>query len=145
MKRDGKVKGRGCADGRSQWAYTHKDERSSPTAATEYLMISCVIYAMEWRAVVTVDILGAFLQADMDKLIYIKSEGLMSDLLSKIDPKFYEKYVVIERRQTVLYASLAHLMYGTLRASLLFWRKLTGILVDNGYNINPYEWCVANK
>ena len=94
---------------------------------------------------VTVDILGAFLQADMDKLIYIKSEGIMADLLSKIDPKFYEKYVVSERRHTVLYASLAHLMYGTLRASLLFWRKLTGILVDNGYNINPYEWCVANK
>ena len=86
----------------------------------------------------TVDILVAFLQADMDKLV-------MAELLSKIYPNLYEKYMVVERGQTFLYASLAHPLYRTLQASLLFWRKLTGILVDNGYNINPYDWCVADK
>ena len=34
MKRDGRVKGRGCADGRSQRAYTHKDDSGSPKVAT---------------------------------------------------------------------------------------------------------------
>ena len=69
MKLDRKVKGRGCYGGRYQRAYTHKDERSSPTVATEYLMISCVIDAIERHTLATVDIPGAFLQADMAKLV----------------------------------------------------------------------------
>ena len=32
-KRDGRIKGRGCADGRSQRLYTSKIETSSPTAS----------------------------------------------------------------------------------------------------------------
>ena len=35
--------------------------------------------------------------------------------------------------------------YGTLRAPLLFWRKLSAQLVEWGFEINPYDWCVANK
>ena len=69
----------------------------------------------------------------------------MEELLSKIYPKLYEKYMFIEHGQTVLYADLSHLLYGTLRASLLFFRELTGVLVDNIYKINTYDWCVANK
>ena len=145
MKQDVRVKGRGYTDGRYQRAYTHKDESISTTVATKSLMISCVIDAVEQRAVSNVDIPGAFLQADMDKLVCIKFEGLMAELLSKIDPKFYEKYMVIERGHTVLYASIAHPLHGTLQVSLLLWRKLTGILAENGYNINPYDRCVYNK
>ena len=145
MKQDGRVKGRGFTDVRSQHAYTDKDENSSPKVATESLMILCVIDSMERRAVATLDIQGAFLQADMDELVYVKFEELMTKLLSKIYPKLYEKYVVIELVQTVLYAALAHLLHGTLQASLLLCRKLTGILVDSGYKINPYDWCMASK
>ena len=36
-------------------------------------------------------------------------------------------------------------LYGTLRAALLFWRKLSSKLVEWGFEINPYDWCVANK
>ena len=145
MKQDGRVKGRGFTDVRSQHAYTDKDENSSPKVATESLMILCVIDSMERRAVATLDIQGAFLQADMDELVYVKFEELMTKLLSKIYPKLYEKYVVIELVQTVLYAALAHLLHGTLQASLLLCRKMTGILLDNGYKINQYYWSVANK
>jgi hypothetical protein len=65
-KRNGVIKGRGCADGRKQRAYTSKEEASSPTVAIESVMLSCVIDAMERRDVATVDIPGAFMQADMD-------------------------------------------------------------------------------
>ena len=97
MKLYGRDKGRDCADGRSQWAYTRKDESSSPTVATESLMISFVIDTLKRRAVATMDIPGAFLQADMDELACVKFEVLMTELLSKIDPKLYEKYTIIER------------------------------------------------
>ena len=53
----------------------------------------------------------------------------MAYILSKIDPKLYEKYMVIENRQTIFYADLVHPLYGNLQDSLLFWRKLTGILL----------------
>eukprot|EP00957_Ditylum_brightwellii_P184341 14041164-Ditylum_brightwellii.AAC.1 len=66
-KRCGRIKGRGCADGRKQRVHTHKDDTSAPTVATEALMLSCLIDAMEGRDVATVDIPGAFMQADMDE------------------------------------------------------------------------------
>ena len=72
MKRYGRVKGKICADVRSQRANTHKDDIRLTTVATDSLMISCLIDAMERRAVATVDIPGAFLQADMVKLVYVK-------------------------------------------------------------------------
>ena len=36
-------------------------------------------------------------------------------------------------------------LYGTLKAALLFWRKLSASLKEYGFVINPYDWCVANK
>ena len=46
-KRCGTIKGRGCADGRSQRGYMTKEETSSPTVATEALILTCVIDAIE--------------------------------------------------------------------------------------------------
>jgi hypothetical protein len=32
-----------------------------------------------------------------------------------------------------------------MRAALLFWRLLTSKLVNMGFEVNPYDWCIANK
>ena len=58
QKRDGSIKGRGCADGRKQRAYTSKEEASSLTVAIESVMLSCTIDARERRDVGIVDLLG---------------------------------------------------------------------------------------
>ena len=50
-----------------------------------------------------------------------------------------------ERGGTVLYVELKKSLYGTLQAALLFWRNLTSSLQEWGFEINPYNWCVANK
>ena len=42
QKRNGIIKGRGCADGRKQRAHTSKEAASSPTVAIESVMLSCV-------------------------------------------------------------------------------------------------------
>ena len=47
QKRTGQIKGRGCADGRKQRLHTPKDDASSPTVATESVLLSCVIDAKE--------------------------------------------------------------------------------------------------
>lgn len=128
-KRNGIIKGRGCADGRKQRAYTTKEDASLPTVAIESVMLSCVIDTMEGRDVATVDIPGAFMQADMDNLVHMKLEGKMAELLVQIDLKFYQKYVHLENGKQVLYVELKKALYGTLKAALLFWRRLSQQLV----------------
>ena len=60
-KLSGKMKGKGCADGRPQREYITKEESSSPTVTLYALMGSCVIDTLDDRKVITVDIPGAFL------------------------------------------------------------------------------------
>jgi hypothetical protein len=45
-----------------------------------------------------IDSPGAFMQADMEGVADMKLEGKMTELVVRIDPKLYRKYVQIERR-----------------------------------------------
>ena len=144
-KRCGTIKGRGCADGRKQRDYMSKNDTSSPTVATEALLLSCVIDAVEGRDVATCDIPGAFMQSDMEGKVVMKLEGVMAEVILKIDPKKYTKYVAKENGKDVIYVILAKALYGTLQAALLFWQNLSGKLKEWGFEINPYDFCVANK
>jgi hypothetical protein len=85
------------------------------------------------------------MQADMDDVVHMKLEGKMVELLVKIDPKMYRKHVQLEKGKTVLYVELRKALYGTLKAALLFWKKLTAQLNEWGFAVNPYDWCVMNK
>ena len=145
-KRYGKIKGRGCADGRKQRLYKTKSETSSPTVAIESLMLSCVIDSRKGRDVATCDIPGAFMQANMDDEVYMRIDGKMAELLVKINPNRYKKYLTNENGTPVLYVLIKKALYGTVQAVMLFWQNLIGFLLDDlGFELNPYEWCVANK
>jgi hypothetical protein len=144
-KRSGKVKGRGCADGRKQRAYTAKEDASSPTVATEAVFLTAVIDALEERDVAVLDVPGAFMQADMDELVHVRFTGKMVDLLLDIDPVMYGPCISYEKGEKVLYVELLKALYGTLRAARLFWEKLSGKLKEWGFVPNPYDSCVANK
>ena len=69
----------------------------------------------------------------------------MADILVKIDPKLYTKYVIKEKGRVILYAALVIPMYGTLRVLLFFWRNLTSIPVKNGYTVNTSDWFLATN
>jgi hypothetical protein len=144
-KRPGVIKARGCADGRKQRPYNAKEDASSPTVAIESVMLSCLIDAKEHRDVATVGIPGTFMHADMEDLVHMKLEGKMVELLVKLDPKLYQKYVQMHNGKQVLYVELKKALYGTLKAALLFWKKLSAQLKEWGFEIYPYDWCVANK
>ena len=60
-------------------------------------------------------------------------------------PNKYQPYVMIEKGKPVLYVELVKALYGTIHAALIFWRKFTKQLIDWGFTVNPYDWCVANK
>jgi hypothetical protein len=141
----GKIKGGGYTDSRKQREYTSKEDASSPTVSIEALMLSCVIDANEEQDVATVNIPGAFMQANMDKLVHMQLEGTMAELLVKLDPALYCKCVQVVNGKPVLYMGLKKALYRTMLAALLFWRLLTSKLVETGFKVNPYDWCVANK
>ena len=64
----------------------------------------------------------------------------------QIAPQVYRKYVTVNKKGTpILYVKLQKALYGLMRASLLFYRKLRKELEDNGFEVNPYDPCVANK
>ena len=92
-KRGGKIKERGCADGRKQRAYTAKEDAASPTVATEAVFLTSVIDALENREVAVFDVPGAFVQADMDELVHVRFIGKMVDLLMEIDEAMYKPCV----------------------------------------------------
>ena len=60
QKRCGKVKGRGCADGRRQRAYIAKEEATAPTVSTEAVFLTAIIDALENREVAVLDVPGSF-------------------------------------------------------------------------------------
>ena len=63
-----------------------------------------------------------------------------------IAPQIYRPYVKMDKKCTpILYVRLKEAMYGLLRSSLLFYRKLRGELEAYGFKINPYDPCVGNK
>jgi hypothetical protein len=144
-KRCGKIKGRGCADGRKQRAWTEKSESSSPTVSNNAVFLTAVIDALEGRDVAVADVPGAFMQVDMDEVVHLRFTGIMVEKLLEIDPEMYQPYVVYEGKEKVMYVELLKALYGTLRASRLFWEKLTGKMLEWGFVPNPYDPCVVNK
>ncbi|CAJ1950718.1 unnamed protein product [Cylindrotheca closterium] len=145
-KRCGKIKARGCADGRSQRLYTPKEDASAPTVRTESFIITCAIDAKEGRKVMTIDIPGAFMQADIDDVVHVKFEGEIANLLTKVDPSLYTKYVAYEGKKPVIYAQLNKNLYGTLKGAIQWWKNLSEFLINElGYEANPYDSCVVNK
>ena len=130
---------------RKQRVYKTKEETSAPTVAVESLFLSCVIDAEEGRDVATCDIPGAFMQADMDEVVYMRLSGPLAKLLEKVNKEKYEKYISHEKGKPVIYVRLRKALYGTLQAALLFWKDLSTQLEQWDFELNPYDNCVANK
>mmetsp|Transcript_36183 Transcript_36183/g.51179 ORF Transcript_36183/g.51179 Transcript_36183/m.51179 type:complete len:145 (+) Transcript_36183:2465-2899(+) len=64
-KRNGDIKGRTVAGGNKQRDFISKEDASSPTAATESVLLTCIVDAEEERDVVVIDIPNAFIQTSI--------------------------------------------------------------------------------
>ena len=147
QKRNGDIKGRGCADGRPQRLYKQKSETSSPTAAIESIFITGLIDAQENRDVAIVDIPGAFLQTAASDNTIIKLQGAIVKIMLKINP-LWSKFVVLVGKKQVptIYSEAIKALYGTVDAAKLFYDNLCHVLIDElGFTMNSYDGCVANK
>jgi hypothetical protein len=84
-KRDGTIKGRTCADGRTQHETAEPGAATSPTVSLEYVLITSTIETYEGREV-AVDIPGAYLSADMDEEVIMLLRGKLAELMVKTAP-----------------------------------------------------------
>ena len=134
---------RGCADGRPQWDYMTKEENSAPTVSIEALLLSCTIDAIKERETAIVDIPGTFMQAEMNDTVHRKMEGRLVELLMKVEPKLYRKFLSVESGRSTMYVKLKKALYGTSQAVMHFCKTLTTKIVSMAFVVNPYD--AANK
>mmetsp|Transcript_26617 Transcript_26617/g.41320 ORF Transcript_26617/g.41320 Transcript_26617/m.41320 type:complete len:590 (+) Transcript_26617:1688-3457(+) len=143
-KRDDSLKGRTCVDGRPQRQYISKEEAASPTVSTEALLCTLVVDAHENRYVATADIKGAYLHTEMDDYVLVKLDGEVVDVFCELNPR-YKDFVVMEGNKKVLYMRLIKALYGCVKSALLWYELYTETLKEMGFELNPYDLCVANK
>jgi hypothetical protein len=147
-KRDGTIKARTCANGSTQRAYIAREEATSPTAATDAILITGVIDAKQKRDVMTLDVPNAFVQTPIPKSgdkIIMKIRGSLVDILLEICPGVYDEYVIYEGKQKILYVQMLMALYGMMIASLLYYKKFRKDIEGIGFEVNPYDICVANR
>jgi hypothetical protein len=62
------------------------------------------------------------------------------------NPGKYAKYVhTAKNGKKLLYVQLIKALYGCIQSAMLWWKLLTSTLEKQGFKVNPYDPCVANK
>jgi len=84
------------------------------------MLFSCAINAKEGRYVAVTDIPRASLHVDMNEEVNIQEEDTIAELIVKLKPKLYRKYIWRNKNdKPILYIKLTNALYGTLQAALL--------------------------
>jgi hypothetical protein len=148
-KQDGSLKGRTVARGNKQQDYISNEDASSPTIATEAILLSCIIDADVERDVAVIDIPNAFIQMqveDEEDMAIFEIRGLLVDILVQIAPNVYKSYVTTDKKgMKQLLVQCQNALYGTMVANLLYYCKFTKSLTSVRFEINPYYPCIDNK
>jgi hypothetical protein len=105
-----------------------------------------VVDAKEGREMAILDIADNFLHVENDQRIRMLLRGKLAEMMVKIDPLLYRKYVMfLPKGIPMLCVRLSKALYGMLRAALLFYKRLRNDLENIGFEVNPSGPCVANK
>ena len=142
-KRDLSIKGRAVAGGHRQnkKVYDVLKELNSNTVKHESILIIFCIAISEHRIIVTADIVGAYLNALIEKDVYMKFDVYESELLCKMYPEFLQ---FMNADDNCLYVKLKKALYGCIESAKLFYLHLRKILIEYGFSVNPYDECVFN-
>ena len=137
------IKGRSCYNGSVQRGLYTKEDTASPTVLIDAFFITSLIDSKEQRDVAVTDIKGAYLNARMRDEVLMKITGREAELFCEIDPSLKD-FMIEEKGQRVLYVQLDKALYGCVQSALLWYELYSSTLVEMGFEINPYDLCVAN-
>jgi hypothetical protein len=148
-KRSGQIKAHKVAGGNKQRDFISEENASSPTVATELVLLTSLVDAQENRNAAIVDFPNAFIQTvvedNKDKVV-VRIREHMADILVKVAPKVYGPYMSTNKQgRKQLLVECLNAIYSMMVASLLYYWKFTRSLKNQGYMMNPYNPCVWNK
>jgi len=138
-----KLKSRLVAGGHMMDKNIYK-EASSPTAATQSVLMIAAIAAVEGRTVAAVDVPGAFLKATMpdnEPPVHMKLDKFLTSVLVKLDNSF-QQYV---RHDGTCVVRLKKALYGCIQSAKAWFDKLSSDLKSLGFVANPTDPCVFNR
>jgi hypothetical protein len=134
-----------CVNGVPPRAYIPPEDAASPSVSTKSMFITSSMAAKEKCHVWYYAIPSAFVNMDIGKDMLIMLKGELAEMMVQIAPQIHQKYITVDKKGTiVLYVKLQKLLYGLMRASLLFHRKLRKEFKDYGFIVNPYDLCVPS-
>ena len=85
-------------------------------------IIAATIAAKEGRRVRCYDVSSTFVNTDVDEDVIMVLKGELADMMIQIAPEVYRKCVTADRKgMPILYVKLQKVLYGLMRASLLFY------------------------
>jgi len=149
LKQTSKVKGRTVAGGNKQRGFIDKEDASSPTVATESVITTSIVDAVEEHQTAVIDVPNAFIQTyveDKSKRVIIRIRGMLVDMLVKTALDVYSPFVTENKKgERVLLVECLNALYGIMVASLLYYEKFTKSLKLNGFVMNPYDPCVWTR
>ena len=136
-----KLKSRLVAGGNMQDKALYEDV-SSPTVSTTAAFIIAAIAASEGRHAVTIDIPGAYLNADLDDKdpIHMRINKLEAAILMQLDPSFE----IGKMDDGSCIVRLNKALYGLIESAKLWYEHLSGTLISLGFEANRYDPCVFN-
>ena len=137
-----KIKARLVAGGHRQDKSLYSD-LSSPTVSTTSVFAVSAIAAKEKRLCEVGDIPGAYLNANLEAVVHMALDRIMSDELCKLDPS-YAQYRDERGRIAV---QLLKALYGCVESAKLWYDDLSATLCSRklGYYVNPEDPCVFNR
>ena len=133
--KEGGWKGRFVAMGYAQDDSVHRDT-NSPTVSNEVVLLVLAIMAAEGRHARVLDVVGAYLEAHMDELIYIKLSVAQSRAVLKVKPE-WAKYLW----KGQLYMKLLKALYGLKQSAKLWFNLIDESLRAMGFVANPKDVC----
>jgi hypothetical protein len=74
----------------------------------------------------------------------MKIRGQVVDIVLELCPGVYDDYVIDEGKNKIIYVRMLKALYGMLISSILYYKKFRKDIESIGFEVNPYDICVAN-
>jgi Reverse transcriptase (RNA-dependent DNA polymerase) len=107
-------------------------------------MYTLLVDAKERCDVATADVVGAYLNADMPDFTLMKLTGVTVDIMIEVD-NMYKGIITYKNNKPVLYLQLKKALYGCVQSAILWYDLFSNTLKVMGFELSPYDPCVANK
>jgi hypothetical protein len=115
-------------------------ETSSPTVAISSAYMLMAIAAHKHRKVATMDVGGAYLNAVMEKDVFMRVDPSIVEVFIELDPS-YSKAL---NPDGSIFVKLKKALYGCIESSKLWYDNLSSKLLNLGFVKNEKDHCVFN-